>query len=85
MAKYYGQVHGQAPTIASRRGSATSGIKASVQSWDGSIIMHLRDTKWGENQLCIEYAGDSSFTGKDIFDGPMEEFVHMCLRHERGD
>ena len=85
MSKYYGQVSGQARTTASRRGSAASGIKSSVQSWDGSIIMYLRDTRHGENQLRVEAKlDDSSFSGETIFDGPLKDFINMCLMYEEG-
>lgn len=41
MATFYGQVEGQAQTVAARRGSENSGIRASVQSWNGSVITRL--------------------------------------------
>lgn len=41
MSKYYGQVEGAAKTVASRRGFHE--IKVSAQSWDGSVIVKLRD------------------------------------------
>lgn len=47
MSKYYGQVEGAARTVASRRGFDK--IKVSAQSYDGSVIVRLRD-KW-KNEL----------------------------------
>lgn len=42
MSAFYGQIKGMADSLASRRGSMESGIKASVQSWDGSMITSMR-------------------------------------------
>lgn len=74
MSAFYGQVEGQAKTIASRRGSANSHIKASVQSWNGSIITELY---YVGDELCIEvqHADGSAFRGYTIFDGTMDDFV----------
>ena len=74
MSKFYGQIKGQAETTASRRGSAKTGIQASVQSYDGSIILWLREVR-GELWLDVSYDEDSSFRGHTIWDGPLEEFV----------
>lgn len=80
MSRFYGQVRGNARTSASRRGTSDFGIRSSVQSYDGSIVMYLRDTKHGM-RLRVEHNEGSGFNGSIIFDGTMEEFVRMCLEH----
>lgn len=74
MATYYGQVLGNRETPATRTGSKQSGIQASVQSWDGSVILWLREVD-GENRLQIEVNKDSKFSGTRIFDGTIEELA----------
>lgn len=75
MAVFYGQVDGTAQTVASRRGS--NNIKASVQSWNGSIITTLR-YKEDELWITVDYDEGSSFYGKTIYDGSVQDFVEMC-------
>lgn len=41
MSMFYGSVTGQARTTATRRGSRSSGITTSAQSWSGSVIVGL--------------------------------------------
>ncbi len=81
MSKFYGMVEGQAKTIASRQGSIKSRIKASVQSWDGSLIMEMyyryNDP---ENDLCCSICykeGDSSFYGNTIYNGTVKNLVNL--------
>lgn len=77
MATYYGQVKGYADITASRRGSKESDIKASCQSWDGSLItsMWYRD---GRLMVLIETAEGSSFKGeRTLFRGT---FQQLCER-----
>lgn len=73
MAKFYGQVEGQANTIASRRGS--SYIKSSVQSWNGSITTELFYND--KEELCIEvmHTDGSGFGGYTVFRGTVENFL----------
>ena len=74
MSKFYGQVRGQADTLASRRGSNASGLRVSAQSWDGSLVTTMRyvDDKL---YITLEYADTSSFYGQTIFDGTLEELT----------
>lgn len=51
MAKFYGQTIGCASTVATRRGSAKSGIKSTVQSWEGSVITELNENEDGKNNF----------------------------------
>lgn len=73
MSKFYGQVRGQAETIASRRGSNLSGIRASVQSWDGSVITSLDYNEDGALIVEIQVAEGSDFYGVRLFRGTLDE------------
>lgn len=75
MAKFYGQVSGSANTTATRRGSAKSGIKASVQSWDGSVITELNENKDGKTIVSVSFSNDSSSYGREVFRGTISELV----------
>lgn len=75
MAKFYGQVSGSANTTATRRGSAKSGIKASVQSWDGSVITELNENKDGETIVSVSFSNESSSYGREVFRGTISELV----------
>lgn len=75
MAKFYGQVSGSANTVATRRGSANSGIKASVQSWNGSVITELSEDKDGQTIVSVSFSNDSSSYGKEVFKGTISELV----------
>lgn len=41
MSKFYGTVVGMSSTAATRRGSASSGIRTAAQSYDGSVIVNM--------------------------------------------
>lgn len=72
MSAFYGQVFGQAQTVASRRGSAKSGIKVTAQSWNGSLITEMRYV--GDDLIVDLFIGDGSTTyGKHVFSGSLEE------------
>ena len=73
MSKFYGQVFGSAETSASRRGFKD--IRASVQSYEGSVITNLIDNH-GKTELVVEVNPDSSSSyGRQVFRGSIEEFV----------
>ena len=67
MATYYGQTQGNG-TPATRTGTKTSGIKSSVQSYNGSVITSLYNGK-----ITIEISKDSSFRGKTVFYGSIDD------------
>lgn len=71
MAKFYGQVFGQAQTEATRRGSRD--IKVSAQSYDGSVITYLEYDKDGQLEVTIAIAEGSSSYGSTYFTGSLEE------------
>ena len=76
MSKLYGQLKGQAKSVASRRGSCASHIKASVQSYDGSIIMEMY--YFGDSPyIKVMHDSGSKFDGDELFDGKLSDFVKM--------
>lgn len=77
MATYYGTLTGKARTVASREGSHVSGLKATVQSWDGSLIVSVRDNPNDDSNplFTIEVGRGSSSKGKEVFDGTLAELV----------
>lgn len=77
MAKFYSTIQGSAGE-ATRRGTASSGIRASVQSYDGSVITSL-ESKGDEIILSIDTSDDSrSSFGNRQFRGTIKEFNEMC-------
>lgn len=80
MATFYGQVEGRSETLASRLGSKASGIKASVQSWDGSVITAMKYDENGALNVRIYINDGSSFQGDKFFDGTLEE-LRTALNH----
>ena len=81
MSKYYGQVKGMSGTVASRRGSERSGIKASVQSYNGSVIIRMNSLN-GKDMVEIETADGSEFSGKSIFYGTIDELKQKLKKGE---
>ena len=79
MSKYYGQVAGAGQTTVSRRGLKS--IMASVQSYDGSVIMELRDDN-GETMLTVEIADGYSFCGDVKFYGTLKQFAELLDAHK---
>lgn len=74
MAKFYGQVQGN-------RGAATrmghQSIRASVQSYAGSVITELSYNKEGQLLVDVSVAKDesTSYRGTRLFYGTLDEFV----------
>lgn len=79
MAAFYGQVQGQAKTIASRRGSYNSHIKASVQSYNGSVITELYYGADDKLRVCVEVSDGTDFYGRRVFDGTLEELTNRLV------
>lgn len=73
MSKFYGTLEGAGKTAATRRGFTS--IKASAQSWDGSVQTELT---YEEDTLMVRVSTDkgSSSYGSTIFYGTFEEFVN---------
>ena len=73
MSKFYGMVQGD-------RGAATRGghttIRASAQSYDGSVIIELTYNEEGKLMVDVSVAPDSTFLGRRIFYGTFEEYVN---------
>ena len=73
MSKFYGQVSGASNTTASRRGHQD--IAVSAQSWNGSLQTRLFYNNDNELMVDLSYSPDSSFYGKTIFNGKMEDLL----------
>ena len=73
MAKLYGSLQG-CRGEATRCGSKSSGVRASVQSWQGSLISYM-DLDDNENPIVtLKISGCSSSYGSEtIFRGSLEE------------
>jgi hypothetical protein len=78
MSTFYGMVQGNRGA-ATRGGSRASGFKASVQSWDGSIITQMSYDKDDNLTVDVSYSTGSSCYGTTIFHGTFDEYV-MKLR-----
>lgn len=74
MSVFYGTVQGNHGE-ATRQGSNVSGIRGSVQSWNGSIITSMwYDSNSGELCCCVKTNdGSSSCTGETIFRGTFDQ------------
>lgn len=77
MAKFYSTIQGSAGE-ATRRGTENSGIRASVQSYSGSVITRL-ESEDDKIILSVDTSNDSrSSWGNRQFRGTIEEFNEMC-------
>lgn len=74
MATFYGQVKGSGQTTATRQGSKASGIKASLQSYDGSITHVLTECN-GDLFIEADLREGSGMGGRMVFYGTLEEYV----------
>ena len=73
MSKLYGSLQG-CRGEATRCGSASSGIRASVQSWNGSLISYMDLDDNGKPVITLKTSDGSSCIGFEIiFVGSLEE------------
>lgn len=72
MATFYGTLKGNHQVV-TRTGSKASGINASVQSWQGSVITRMADAGTGTPFIEIEIAEGSASSGQTVFFGTIEE------------
>lgn len=73
MSKFYGSVVGNTG-VATRGGTAKSGIKTSNQSYNGSIITTMYEDD-GNLMIRIDYSPESSSHGNTVFTGTIEEYL----------
>ena len=74
MSTFYGTLTGNKGT-ATRCGTKDSGIRASVQSWKGSVITAL-NYDGDDLMVQVSWADDSRATmGRHLFYGTLAEFV----------
>lgn len=79
MATFYGTVKGSAVTDGTRVGTRKSGIKSTVQSWNGSIITKMRYDEMGKLMVDVEVSQTSNVYGKPIFSGTIEEYITKLM------
>lgn len=79
MSTFYGQVSGQAQTVATRRGSRNSGLTVSAQSWDGSVITDLSYNDKDDLIVTIKISDGSSSFGGTYFCGTLDELKEKLL------
>ena len=72
MAKYYGTIRGGRGE-ATKTGTASSGIKAAAQSYDGSVIVRMWDDGSGQDRIDISIGEGSTTYGRTYFCGTLEE------------
>jgi len=77
MSKFIGQVEGMANSLATRRGGKF--IKASVQSYDGSLITRMTYDDHDNLMVSLDFSDDSSFYGQCLFYGSFEELKQKLL------
>lgn len=75
MATFYSSIKGSRGE-ATRCGTRNSGIRASVQSWNGSITSELSYNDKDELMVTIRTSTGSSSYGSQIFYGTFEEFIN---------
>lgn len=74
MSTFYGSIQGNRGA-ATRGGSRSSGIKASAQSWNGSVITELSYNDKDELMVGVSTSTGSSSYGTRIFYGTFEEYI----------
>ena len=73
MAKLYGTLQG-CRGEATRVGSTTSGIRASIQSYNGSLISYMALDDNGNPIITLKTSnGTSCYGNEEIFKGTLEE------------
>ena len=59
MSRFYGSISGTAKTIATRKGTTTSGIKGHIRGWNIGIKVHCQINENNED-ICFVYMTDGS-------------------------
>ena len=78
MSALYTQCSGMAQTTASRRGSKNSGVRASVQSWDFSLISELDLNDENKPVLTLSVSDDSRGSwGDQVYRGDADQFAKL--------
>ena len=75
MATFYGSLKGSRGET-TRCGTHNSGIRSSVQSWEGSVVSELSYNEKDELMVTIKVSTGSSSCGTQIFYGTFGEFVN---------
>lgn len=81
MSSLYGSLKGARKAV-TRTGSKNSGMKASLQSWEGSLISYMDyDSEGKKLQITLGLAGgSSSISDEIIFSGTLEELKNKLSK-----
>jgi hypothetical protein len=86
MSALYGSLQGNRGE-ATRQGTKGSGIRASVQSWDGSLIAYMELDRETEEPVIRLYTTDdsssTSYHANEMFRGSLKEFNKMCEDYKK--
>lgn len=74
MAHFYGNLKGSRGE-ATRCGTASSGIKVSARSWDGSVTLEMKKREDGKPGIIIRVSDGSAVGGRILFIGPVSELL----------
>ncbi len=75
MAEFYGRIQGNRGA-ATRTGSKNSGIQASAQSHEGSVIVYMYINNEGEKMVRITTSeGSSGFGRKTLYHHPLADLM----------
>lgn len=80
MSSLYGSLRGCRQTV-TRTGTKNSGMKASLQSWEGSLISYMDYNSEGKLKITLGLArGSSSISDETIFSGTLKELKDKLSR-----
>lgn len=82
MSTFYGTVEGNRG-VGTRCGTYESGIRASAQSYDGSVITKLDYNVRGELVVKVSMSRGSSCYGTRVWEGTFSDFVELLTTDTR--
>ena len=78
MSEFYGTLKGRGDNLLTKTGTRESGIKASVQSYTGSLITEMYRRPDGVLMVSVSYANDSrSNMGNLAYYGTFTDFIAL--------
>ena len=73
MAHFYGEIRGQAKTIATRRGSKTSGLSGHLRGWNIGVRVELEYKEGIGDVINIYHTSGSNGGEKDVLIATLRE------------
>ncbi len=78
MAAFYGTLKGKGDSIVTKTGTENTGITASVQSWDGSLITEMHHKPDGTLMVSVSYLPYSGASmGELAYYGTFADFIAL--------